>query len=145
MQAGLPARILISVATYNEAGNIRELISQIHQNVPNAEILVVDDNSPDGTGAIVAEIASADSRVHGLNRKGKLGLGTAIIAAMNYAIENDYDAMLNMDADFSHPPRYLPAMIEGMRRKDIMIGSRYIPGGGSENWPLSRKAMSVPA
>ena len=143
MQAGLPSRILISVATYNEAGNIRELISQIHQHVPSADILVVDDNSPDGTGKIVAELAAADPRVHGLNRKGKLGLGTAIIAAMSYAIEHDYEAMVNMDADFSHPTRFLPAMIDGMRKKDIMIGSRYIPGGGSENWPLSRLAMSV--
>ncbi|WP_020475044.1 polyprenol monophosphomannose synthase [Zavarzinella formosa] len=143
MQAGLPARVLISMATYNEAGNVRELIARIHEQVPYADILVVDDNSPDGTGKIVDELSEADPRVRCLHRSGKLGLGTAIIVAMKQAIAQNYDMMVNIDADFSHPPRYLPAMLEGMSRKDIMIGSRYIRGGGSENWPLSRQCMSL--
>ncbi len=142
MQEGLPARVLVSVATYNEAGNVRELIAQIRAHAPHADILVVDDNSPDGTGRIVDELGAADPRVHCLHRAGKLGLGTAIIAAMRYAVAHDFDAMINMDADFSHPPRYLPAMLAGMRRRDIVIGSRYVPGGGSEHWPLSRQLMS---
>jgi len=142
MQEGLPARVLVSVATYNEAGNVRELVAQIRAALPAAHLLVVDDNSPDGTGRIVDELGAADPHVHCLHRAGKLGLGTAIITAMRYAIANDYDAMINMDADFSHPPRYLPAMLEGMRRTDIVIGSRYVPGGGSEQWPLSRQFMS---
>lgn len=142
MQAGLPNRILVSVATYNEAANIRELIGLIHHYAPTADVLVVDDGSPDGTGQIVDEIGKTDPRVRCLHRAGKLGLGTAIIAAMNDAIIHDYDVMVNMDADFSHPPRFLPAMLAGMSKRDIMIGSRYIPGGGAENWPLSRQFMS---
>jgi dolichol-phosphate mannosyltransferase len=143
MQAGLPSRVLVSVATFNEAGNIRELIARIHEHAPQADVLVVDDNSPDGTGGMVDDIGKTDPRVRCLHRAGKLGLGTAIIAAMRHAIDRDYEVMVNMDADFSHPPRYLPAMLEGMSRRDIMIGSRYVPGGGTENWPLSRKCMSL--
>ncbi|MCE9534325.1 MAG: polyprenol monophosphomannose synthase [Planctomycetes bacterium] len=135
-------RILVDVATYNEGENIAKLIEEIHQFLPNAHILVVDDNSPDGTGKIVDEIAAKDPRVHTLHRPGKLGLGTAILAAMKYAMEHDYDLLLNMDADFSHPPRYLPNVIAGMAKNDVMIGSRYIAGGGSTHWPLSRRLIS---
>jgi dolichol-phosphate mannosyltransferase len=130
------------MATYNEAGNIARLIAEIHRYAPHADILVVDDNSPDGTGAIVDELAAADPRIQALHRPGKLGLGTAILAAMRYAIDHDYDYLLNMDADFSHPPRFLPALLAGMDRHDVMIGSRYVAGGGTENWPMLRLAIS---
>ena len=102
----------------------------------------MDDNSPDGTGKLADDLAATDPRVHVLHRAGKLGLGTAILAGMRYAMEHDYDYVLSMDADFSHHPRYLPAMVAGMDRHDVMIGSRYVPGGGTENWPLKRWLIS---
>lgn len=130
------------MATYNERENIGRLIEEIHQFAPQAHILVVDDNSPDGTGKLVDELAARDPRIHALHRAGKLGLGTAILAAMNYAMEYNYDLLVNMDADFSHPARYLPAMLAGMADHEVMIGSRYVPGGGTTNWPISRRAIS---
>ena len=109
-----PARVLVSLATYNERDNIGPLIAEIHAVLPNADILVIDDNSPDGTGQLVDELAARDSRIHVLHRPGKLGLGTATLAAMNFAMERNYDYLQNMDADFSHPPRYLPGIHAGM-------------------------------
>ena len=135
-------RILVSLATYNEAGNVAALISEIHKFVPVADVLVIDDNSPDGTWKIVEDLGAADTRIKLLRRPGKLGLGTALIAAMKYAMDHDYDYLQNMDADFSHPPRYLPGILAGMSKYDVMIGSRYVAGGGTENWPLPRRVMS---
>lgn len=137
-----PGRLLVSLATYNERDNLAGLIEAIHAQAPTADILVIDDNSPDGTGRLADELAGADPRIHVLHRPGKLGLGTALLAAMNYAEENKFDFMLNVDADFSHPPRYIPALLAGMADRDVMIGSRYVPGGGTMNWPLSRRAIS---
>ena len=135
-------RLLVSLATYNEAGNVAALIADIHKVVPHADVLVIDDNSPDGTGRIVSELAERDRRIHVLHRPGKLGLGTATLAAMKFAMAQDYDYLLNMDADFSHPPRYLPGILAGMTKYDVMIGSRYVRGGGTENWPLPRRVIS---
>lgn len=140
-------KTLVTVATYNEIENLPLLVAEIHEQVPQVDILVVDDNSPDGTGDWCDQKGAEDGRIHCLHREGKLGLGTATIAAMRYAIEHGYDYMLNMDADFSHHPRYLPAMIAGMDEDgepavDCMIGSRYVAGGGTEGWPLKRKLMS---
>src|SRR6516165_2194031 len=112
------ARIVVSIATYNERENLPELVAGIHEFLPEADVLVVDDNSPDGTGQLADELAAADKRIHVLHRAGKLGLGTAIIAAMRYAIEHGYEYHINMDADFSHHPRYLPALVAGMDRAD---------------------------
>src|SRR5262245_11810592 len=142
MQAGTANRLLVSVATYNERDNIARLIEEIHRHAPQADVLVVDDNSPDGTGRVVDELAAKDTRVKALHRPGKLGLGTAIVAAMRYSMANDYDLLLNMDADFSHPPRYIPDLLAGMDRNDVMIGSRYVAGGGTENWPVVRETIS---
>jgi dolichol-phosphate mannosyltransferase len=136
------ARILVSLATYNERDNLAPLLAEIHKVVPSADLLVIDDNSPDGTGQLADELAVGNPHLRVLHRPGKLGLGTAILAGMRYALDHDYDFFLNMDADFSHHPRYLPAILAGMDRHDVMIGSRYVPGGGSENWPLSRRVMS---
>lgn len=140
--AAVPARILVSLATYNERDNLRPLTREIHTVVPEADILIIDDNSPDGTGQLADELVRDDPRIHVLHRPGKLGLGTAILAAMRYAMDHDYDLLVNMDADFSHHPRYLPALLAGMKHNDVMIGSRYVPGGGAVNWPLSRRLMS---
>jgi len=135
-------RILVSLATYNEAGNIAALIGEIHKVVPAADILVIDDNSPDGTGRIVDEMKAKDPRIHAIHRPGKLGLGTATLAAMSYAMDHNYDYLQNMDADGQHPPRYLPGILAGMSKYDVMIGSRYTPGGGTQNWPFARRFMS---
>lgn len=137
-----PPRVLVSTATYNERDNLAALVAEIHRHVPAADVLVIDDNSPDGTGKLADELAARDPRVHVLHRAGKLGLGTAILAGMRYAMVNGYDLFVNVDADFSHHPRYLPALLAGMGRHDVMIGSRYVPGGGTVGWPLSRKLMS---
>lgn len=134
--------ILVSLATYNERDNLAPLIAEIHSTLPAADVLVIDDNSPDGTGKLADELAANDPHLRVLHRTGKLGLGTAILAGMCYAMDQHYDFLVNMDADFSHHPRYLPALMAGMDRHDVMIGSRYIPGGGVENWPLSRRIMS---
>lgn len=135
-------RLLISLATFNEADNLPKLVEEIHRFAPSADMLIVDDNSPDGTGQIADELAAADRRITVLHRPGKLGLGTALLTAMRYAIDHDYDLLLNMDADFSHPPRFLPNLLDGMKQYDVMIGSRYVKGGGTENWPLIRLAIS---
>jgi dolichol-phosphate mannosyltransferase len=133
---------LVSLATYNERDNLSPLVQEIQKELPAADVLVIDDNSPDGTGRLADELAAANPRLRVLHRPGKLGLGTATLAAMRYAMDQDYDLLVNMDADFSHHPRYLPALLAGMSRYDVMIGSRYVPGGGSENWPLTRRVIS---
>src|SRR5262245_14730640 len=140
----LPAgtRLLVSLATYNERDNLAGLIAAVRAELPQADVLVIDDNSPDGTGELADQVSRRDPRVHVLHRPGKLGLGTALLAAMRYAIDHDYDLLLNLDADFSHPPRYLPALVAGMRDHDVMIGSRYVPGGGTHGWSRSRELMS---
>ena len=147
--AALPKlrRILVTVATYNEIENLPPLVEAIQSALPSADLLVVDDGSPDGTGRWCDQRAEIDARVKCLHRSGKLGLGTALIAAMRYAIDNGYDYMVNLDADFSHPPRNLPDLVAGMDdagqpRVDVMIGSRYVAGGRIEGWPWRRHLMS---
>lgn len=139
---------LITVATYNEIENLPRLVDEVLAAVPQVDMLVIDDNSPDGTGAWCDDKALVEPRLRCLHRAGKLGLGTATIAGMQYAIEHGYRYVLNMDADFSHHPRYLPALLAGMERADgapavdVMIGSRYVAGGAIEGWPLKRHLMS---
>lgn len=135
-------KALVIVPTYNERDNLPPLVERVLSLPVKADLLIVDDNSPDGTGKLVDEMAARDSRIHALHRAGKLGLGTAIVAGMRYAIDHDYELLVNMDADFSHPPSAIPALIEGMATRDVMIGSRYVAGGGTANWPLSRRMMS---
>jgi dolichol-phosphate mannosyltransferase len=119
-------------------------VEEIRRRAPDAAILVIDDNSPDGTGRIADELAASLPEIHVIHRAGKLGLGTATIAAMKFAIEHGYDYLLNMDADFSHDPEYIPALRAGMADHDVMIGSRYVPGGGVEGgFNFKRKFMST--
>ena len=136
-------KLLISLATFNEAGNLRPLVETIRQFAPSCSILVIDDNSPDGTGRIADELRATLPEIHVIHRPGKLGLGTATLAAMRFAIENQFEFLLNLDADFSHPPRFIPALLEGMADHDVMIGSRYVSGGGVEGgFTLKRRLMS---
>ncbi len=135
-------RLLITLCTYNEYENLPKLIPDIHAVTPDAEVLVIDDNSPDGTGQLADELAAKDSRIKVLHRSGKLGLGTATVAGFRFAIEHRYEQVLNMDADFSHHPRHLPAIRDCLSRVDVAIGSRYIPGGGVVGWNWRRHFMS---
>jgi dolichol-phosphate mannosyltransferase len=135
--------LLISLATYNEAGNLESLVSMIRGYVPDCSIVVIDDNSPDGTGQIADTLSGSLPKIDVIHRAGKEGLGTAMLLAMRYAIASNFEYMINLDADFSHPPRFIPALLDGMRDHDVMIGSRYVPGGGVEGeFNLKRKLMS---
>ena len=135
-------RLLIALATYNERDNLAPLVADILRWAPAADILITDDGSPDGTGAVADSLAEANGRVRVIHRPGKLGLGTAYLGAIHYALDHGYDLLATMDADSSHVPSHLPALIAGMGLHDVMIGSRYVPGGGVVNWPLSRRCMS---
>ncbi|NIL98741.1 MAG: glycosyltransferase [Planctomycetales bacterium] len=144
---GIAPRLLVTVATYNEIENLPRLVAAVFAYAPQADLLVIDDNSPDGTGEWCDRRAAEDPRLRCLHRSGKLGLGSAIGAGMQYAIRHGYDYVLNLDADFSHDPQYIPALLAGMDRDgqsavDVMIGSRYVPGGGIQGWPLHRHLMS---
>ena len=135
-------KTLVTIGTYNEKENLANLVAAILNLDEEIDVLVVDDNSPDGTGAIADELAAEHPEVHVMHREGKLGLGTAHIAGMRFSIEKDYAHVLTMDADFSHHPKYLPDLIHGMETHDLVMGSRYIEGGGVVGWGLKRKLMS---
>ncbi len=135
-------KTLITLCTYNEVDNLRGLIPELLSLVPTVNILVIDDNSPDGTGALVAEMAKHDDRIRLLSRPGKQGLGTATLAGFRYAIEHSYELLVNMDADFSHGPKYVPQLIAAAAEYDVVIASRYVPGGGVAGWTFRRKLMS---
>jgi glycosyltransferase involved in cell wall biosynthesis len=138
---------LVVVATYDERENIGPLLTQVLENAPGCHALVVDDNSPDGTGEEVRRMALADSRIELLERPGKLGLGTAYLAGFRHAMAGDYDRVLTMDADFSHHPRHLPEILQRAVQPDVdvVIGSRYVMGGGVVGWPLYRRILSFGA
>ncbi len=133
---------LIVIPTYNECENIPNLIADVLRIVPTTDVLVIDDNSPDGTGEIVDQIVAQNSHVHVLHRAGKLGLGTAYVRGFEYAIEQGYDCVFEMDADYSHDPHYLPRFFSAIENADLVIGSRYIPGGSTPNWSALRKFVS---
>ena len=137
-------RTLVVLPTYNEVDNLLVVVPGILAQGEGYRVLVVDDPSPDGTGELADRLASVDTRVSVLHRPGKQGLGTATIAAMRFAIEHGFGHLLNMDADFSHDPEYIPALRAGMADHDLMIGSRYVPGGGVEGgFTLKRRFMST--
>lgn len=134
---------LVVVPTYNEAPNIERLIAAILDQGPRFDVLVVDDGSPDGTGDLVAALAARTARVQLLRRPGKLGLGTAYIAGFRYGLRAGYRYIAEMDADFSHQPHYLPRLLALVEEgADVAIGSRNVPGGRVENWPLTRRLIS---
>ena len=134
-------KVLVFTATYNEADNIPTLVADVFAALPDCEMLVVDDNSPDGTGRILDELSAADPRLHVVHRPGKNGVGTAHKIAIKYALAFGYDALITMDADFSHDPKYLPEMVKNLEHSEFVIGSRYAPGGTCE-YPLSRVILS---
>ncbi|QDU68959.1 polyprenol monophosphomannose synthase [Engelhardtia mirabilis] len=135
-------RSLVVLPTYNEAENVLLLAREVLAAAAEIEVLVVDDASPDGTGALVRGEMEREPRLHLLERAGKLGLGTAYLAGFEHGLKHGYDRVLTMDCDFSHKPQYLPQLLAGMADHDMMIGSRYVPGGGIENWPMHRKFLS---
>jgi dolichol-phosphate mannosyltransferase len=136
-------RTLIITPTYNERDNLPRFVDTLLQVVPQAHILVVDDASPDGTGAVADAIAARDDRVRVLHRPGKLGLGTAYVAGFQQALAGDYDVIFEMDADLSHDPRHVPAFLEAIQSgADVVTGSRNVPGGGVEGWGLGRHLLS---
>lgn len=135
-------KTLIIIPTYNEIENLQSLLTGIFSYAPGTHILIVDDNSPDGTGKLADEMSAEDSRISVMHRTGKLGLGTAYIAGFKYAIEHAYDAAFEMDADFSHDPKYLPDFLKAIENADLVIGSRYIKGGSTPNWSPLRRIIS---
>jgi dolichol-phosphate mannosyltransferase len=141
-------RSLVIVPTYDEAENVHEIVGRVLDVVPAAHVLVVDDGSPDGTGDIVAAMAAEDERVHLLRRAGKLGLGTAYVAGFRWGLERQFDLLIEMDADGSHPADRLPAMIDAVAGADpaddvlLAIGSRWVPGGSVVDWPKHRELLS---
>ena len=135
-------RILVIVPTYNERESLPLIIRRIRAAVPEAFILVADDNSPDGTGAIADTLAEHDDHVQVMHRHGKEGLGAAYIAGFTWGLQNNYDVLIEMDADGSHQPEQLPRILEALRDADLVLGSRWIPGGGTENWSKGREVLS---
>ncbi len=133
---------VICLPTYNELENLPLMVAAIHEVVPDIHILVIDDNSPDGTGPLADEIAGGDDRVHVLHRKAKEGLGRAYIAGFKWALKRGYERIMEMDCDFSHQPRYLPDFLAASKEFDLVLGSRYIPGGGTDDWSWSRRFIS---
>ena len=136
-------RVAVIVPTYNERANLEQIASRLRTAVPDADLLVVDDNSPDGTGEAADKLAAGDARIHVLHRPAKAGLGSAYIAGFRWALERGFDVLVEIDADGSHQPQELPALLAALEAgADLVIGSRYVPGGTVLNWPKSREVLS---
>ena len=135
-------RPLVIIPTYNERENLPLILRRLHAAVPTIDVLVLDDASPDGTGAVAAGIAAADARVHVLHRTAKAGLGAAYLAGFAWALAGDFDAVVEMDADGSHAPEELPALLAAASDADVVLGSRWVTGGRVRNWPASRQLLS---
>jgi glycosyltransferase involved in cell wall biosynthesis len=135
-------RALVVIPTFNEAGSIEEVVGRVVAADPRVDVLVVDDSSPDGTGKLVGELAATEPRVRLLERPAKQGLGAAYRAGFAWGLGRGYEALVEMDADLSHPPERLPALLDGLGRADLVIGSRYVAGGRTENWSRVREAIS---
>jgi len=134
--------VLVIIPTYNESESLPGVVERVRAAVPEADILVADDNSPDGTGRLADAMASADDRVHVLHRAGKEGLGKAYLAGFAWGLERGYDVLVEMDADGSHRPEELPRLLAQIPHADIVLGSRWVPGGSVVNWPVSRRILS---
>jgi dolichol-phosphate mannosyltransferase len=135
-------RVVIVMPTYNERQNLEIMAGRIRESTPEADLLVVDDNSPDGTGDLADKLAEADSRVHVMHRTEKAGLGRAYVAGFTWALDQGYGVIVEMDADGSHRPEDLPKLLTALGSADAVIGSRYVPGGTVVNWPKSREFLS---
>ena len=139
-------RALVIIPTYNEANNLPQIVPEVLDQDDRLEVLVVDDNSPDGTGALADKLAEANPKVHVLHREGKLGLGTAYLAGFGWALERGYDYMFEMDADYSHDPKHLKEFLEAIQDADLVLGSRYLDGRVTVvNWPMGRLLLSYAA
>jgi dolichol-phosphate mannosyltransferase len=136
------ARGIVCLPTYDERENVGPIVEAILAAAPGLDVLVVDDGSPDGTGEVADAIAAREPRVHVLHRARKEGLGKAYLAGFAWALRRDYPLVLEMDADFSHDPKYLPALLAKAEEADVVLGSRYVPGGGTENWGPGRRLLS---
>ena len=141
-EAGL-GRVLVIIPTYDERENVGPIVARVRAAVPDADVLVADDNSPDGTGELADQLAASDPRVHVLHRAGKQGLGAAYLAGFAWGLERGYDVLVEMDADGSHQPEQLPRLLEALSGADLVLGSRWVPGGKVVNWPAHRKLISV--
>ncbi|REF00917.1 polyprenol monophosphomannose synthase [Thermomonospora umbrina] len=135
-------RVLVTIPTYNERDNLERVVGRVLEAVPRVDVLVIDDSSPDGTGDLADTLAAADDRVKVLHRAGKEGLGAAYIAGFRWALERGYDVLVEMDADGSHQPEELPALLGALGDADVVIGARWVPGGRIVNWPRSREVLS---
>ncbi|MEU3507109.1 polyprenol monophosphomannose synthase [Streptomyces longwoodensis] len=133
---------LVIIPTYNEAENVKGIVGRVREAVPEAHVLVADDNSPDGTGKLADELAAHDDRVHVLHRKGKEGLGAAYLAGFRWGLDHGYGVLVEMDADGSHQPEELPRLLTALKGADLVLGSRWVPGGRVVNWPKSREFLS---
>ncbi|MFL6101700.1 MAG: polyprenol monophosphomannose synthase [Actinomycetales bacterium] len=136
------SRVLVVIPTYNERENLEPIVQRLRAAVPAADVLVADDGSPDGTGDLADRLADADRQVKVLHRPGKAGLGAAYLAGFAWAMERGYDVVVEMDADGSHQPEQLPRLLEALGRADVVLGSRWVPGGRVENWPARRMFLS---
>jgi len=139
------AKSLVIIPTFNEAENITRLLPAVLSQAPNLDVLVIDDNSPDGTAGLVRDMMSVDSRIHLIERPGKMGLGTAYVRGFRFAIEERYDYVFEMDADFSHSPKEIPNFLKKIQECDLVLGSRYIHGVRVLNWPMRRLLLSFSA
>jgi len=135
-------QILVIIPTFNELESLPVILDRVRQSVPEAHVLVADDNSPDGTGRLADEFADRDSNIHVMHRLGKEGLGAAYLAGFAWALQEGYDVVVEMDADGSHQPEQLPRLLEALRDADLVLGSRWVEGGGTVNWPKSRQFLS---
>lgn len=144
--SGMPAwspRVVVVVPTYNEVDNLADVVARVRRSLPQADVLVVDDGSPDGTGRLADRLAADDAQVHVLHRTAKEGLGAAYLHGFRVALAGDYDVIGEMDADGSHLPEDLPRLLAALADADLVVGSRWVPGGKVTNWPLHRKALSL--
>jgi dolichol-phosphate mannosyltransferase len=135
-------RILVIIPTYNEREALPRILERVRASVPEAEILVVDDNSPDGTGEIAQQWHETDQQIHVMHRLAKNGLGAAYLSGFAWGLQNGFDVLVEMDADGSHQPEQLPNLLEALKTADLVLGSRWIDGGGTENWSKGREVLS---
>ena len=136
-------QVLVVIPTYNERDNIGKIVKRLHTALPDVHVLVVDDGSPDGTGQLADEMAAADDRVHVMHRTEKAGLGAAYVAGFQWALDRNYGVICEMDADGSHAPEQLHRLLDALPQADLVLGSRWVPGGEVVNWPAQRKFLSL--